>query len=679
MSGDAEEVGTDSSSRKLISKSSDAGHSSKSRNRRRRSSSSDESPSRGRLKHRRYERSKDYSSDEHEHRSTENRRKYHSNRERQSSDEDKGSRKYRSDRQRYKQRHRDYDTKADGNEEKSDLKSTSTQGAAKDGAAMLAEWRKRKQASGCKAGGAYITPSRLKQMQDKLQDKNSEEYQRLAWERLKKIIGGQINRANVDNIVVVIRTLLSANIIRGKGAFCRSLLQAQAYSPRFSNVYAALVAVVNSKFPSIGELLLRRVINQFKRNFRRQDAAAAVSSCKLIAHLINQNVVHEVLALELLTCMLENPTEESVEMAVEFLRECGAKLTELTPRGMNAVFDRLRSILHESDIRDRVQYMIETIFQIRKDRFAANPPIIEGLDLVEEDDEITHTISLEDEFDNEDLLNVFQFDPDFQKNEEKYEEIRAELLGSDESGDEEEEEDAEAEDESENKTTKIVDMTETNLVAFRRTVYLTIQSSLDFQEAITKLLKMEIKPEFELEMCHMILDCCAQQRTYEKFFGLMAERFCILKKTYMAHFEQMFRDIYSTVHRFELTKLRNTTKMFAHLLYTDAISWTVLSVIKLNEDETTSSGRIFIKILFQELAEYMGLDNLYERIEDATLQPAFEGLFPRDNPRHTRFSINFFTSIGLGGLTIGLREHLKASVCICRSHNVRDIPVKMFY
>ena len=29
----------------------------------------------------------------------------------------------------------------------------------------------------------------------------------------------------------------------------------------------------------------------------------------------------------------------------------------------------------------------------------------------------------------------------------------------------------------------------------------------------------------------------------------------------------------------------------------------------------------------------------------------FQGIFPRDNPRNTRFSINFFTSIGLGGVT----------------------------
>jgi pre-mRNA-splicing factor CWC22 len=41
------------------------------------------------------------------------------------------------------------------------------------------------------------------------------------------------------------------------------------------------------------------------------------------------------------------------------------------------------------------------------------------------------------------------------------------------------------------------------------------------------------------------------------------------------------------------------------------------------------------------------------------MQDIFSGLFPRDNARDTRFAINFFTSIGLGGLTDGLREHLK--------------------
>ena len=45
-----------------------------------------------------------------------------------------------------------------------------------------------------------------------------------------------------------------------------------------------------------------------------------------------------------------------------------------------------------------------------------------------------------------------------------------------------------------------------------------------------------------------------------------------------------------------------------------------------------------------------------------TLSAYFEGLLPRDNPRNTRFSINFFTSIGLGGLTYGV---LISFVCLC--------------
>jgi pre-mRNA-splicing factor CWC22 len=78
-----------------------------------------------------------------------------------------------------------------------------------------------------------------------------------------------------------------------------------------------------------------------------------------------------------------------------------------------------------------------------------------------------------------------------------------------------------------------------------------------------------------MELCQMILDSCAQQRTYERFFGLLAQRFCLLKKEYIECFEKVFQDQYEIVHRLENVKLRNVAKFFAHLLVTDAISWGV--------------------------------------------------------------------------------------------------------
>ena len=56
--------------------------------------------------------------------------------------------------------------------------------------------------------------------------------------------------------------------------------------------------------------------------------------------------------------------------------------------------------------------------------------------------------------------------------------------------------------------------------------------------------------------------------------------------------------------------------MFAHLLFSDAIGWQVMEHIRITEEDTTSSSRIFLKLLFQELAEYMTLGKLNLRLKD---------------------------------------------------------------
>lgn len=64
-------------------------------------------------------------------------------------------------------------------------------------------------------------------------------------------------------------------------------------------------------------------------------------------------------------------------------------------------------------------------------------------------------------------------------------------------------------------------------------------------------------------------------------------------------------------------------------------------------------------IALQELSEHLGIKLLNERLQDPTMQESLESIFPKDNPKNTRFAINFFTSIGLGGITENLREYLK--------------------
>lgn len=201
---------------------------------------------------------------------------------------------------------------------------------------------------------------------------------------------------------------------------------------------------------------------------------------------------------------------------------------------------------------------------------------------------------------------------------------------------------------------KIEDQTDMASAALRRTIYLTIMSSASFEECAHKLMKIKMSPGDEKIVCKMILECCMQERTFIRFYGLLGERFCQISSVYRDVFDDMFAIQYVSIHHLETGKLRNVAKFFAHLLQSDALDWGILEYIHLNEQETTSSSRIFIKILFQELSENMGLPSLKKRLDEPSLQEAFEGLFPKDNPKNTRFAINFFTSIGLGGITFAV-------------------------
>ena len=513
-----------------------------------------------------------------------------------------------------------------------------------------------------RSGGTYIPPARLRALQSQITDKSSKEYQRMAWEALKKSINGLINKVNVSNIKHIVPELFGENLVRGRGLFCRSIMKAQAASLPFTPIYAAMAAIVNTKLPQVGELLLKRLIVQFKKAYKRNDKAVCLSSTAFIAHLCNQQVAHELLAAQMLLLLLNKPTDDSVEIAVNLTREVGQHMEDMNAPIAVAVFDQFRNILHESDIDKRVQYMIEVLFQVRKDKYKDNPAIKEELDLVEEEDQITHRLSLDDEVTVDDGLNIFKLDTEYEQHEEAYRKLKAEILGEAPEGDEDDYDSESSSDDEEaqkEQEMEIKDQTNTDLVNLRRTIYLTIMSSLDFEECCHKLMKVTLPAGQETELPSMIIECCSQEKTYSKFYGLVGERFAKLNRLWTELFESSFAKYYDTIHRYETNRLRNIARFFGHLLGNDAIGWHVMSIIHLNEDETTSSSRIFIKILFQDLAEFLGMPKLQDRFKEDVLRPSYQGIFPTDNPRNTRFSINYFTSIGMGSLTEEMREHLK--------------------
>lgn len=339
------------------------------------------------------------------------------------------------------------------------------------------------------------------------------------------------------------------------------------------------------------------------------------------------------------------------------------------------------------------------------------------LDIVEEGDQNIHNVDLETKLDLQEdkskknhtksrtyfispfffYTDYFKFDPNFEENEQRWKEMRQAILGEsdsendssddedddrndrhreyvsedeNDSGEEGDDDDGEGSDDETVKEAKLIDgkelisdQTSTDLINLRKSIYLTFMSGLSYEEAVHKILCIEVPPEKRIEICRMTLECCAQARTYDKYYALVAERFCHLDRdTYTPMYEQMFREQYADAHHLDTNKLRSTAKFFAHLLHSDAISWTVMECIHLSQEETNAASRIFIKNIFLDVAENLGLLELKARVSEEGLQPYLAGLFPKNDPKKTRFAINFFTAIGLGGLTDDLREHLKSTI-----------------
>ena len=549
--------------------------------------------------------------------------------------------------------------------------------------------------------------------------------QRQTWDNMRKQINGTINRLSPSTIKELIHTLFAqVNLIRGRGLLVSCIVRAVTASPKHAPVYASLMAVINTKLPECGELLVTRLILAFRNNYSKRNRDVVSSLVALLGHVFNQGMANELLSLQLLTVLLEGdpPTEDSIDVAVGYMCTIGQHLSEVSPAGVHAIMERLRNLLHEGNVGRKAQYRITSLLAIRKGGFVDYPiiPNEEYLDLVEREEQITFELGLDDDdLKYEDELDIFTFDNEYDEKEEEWKQIKAEILGEEEDSDDDDNDesggsDNENEEKEENETTEasndvkktvvIEDLTETDLVHLRRTIYLTIMSSATFEECTHKLAKMDIPPGRECELINMIIECCSQERTFLRYYGLVSGRFCLLHERWQTAFEVAFATQYNTIHRLETNKLRNVAKLFGHLLHSDSFSWSVLGCVHLNEDETTSSSRIFIKILVQEMAEAMGMVALKRRFdtdnpdpdnttgddvppvvtaltlpnsttgggnghrhrqqqqqqqEAPILRDWFKGMFPKDNARNTRYAINFFTSIGLGPLTDGMREFLK--------------------
>ena len=481
----------------------------------------------------------------------------------------------------------------------------------------------------------------------------------------------------------VVGLFQDVNVLRGGDLLVQSVWrECVRRGPRVTVGLAGLVAAVNARFPAVGLRMLDRVVWGLGDAWRRRDDHALGALGALAAHLVNHGVAHEILVLELVAVLLKLPAEaQHIHVGVAVLVAAGKTLSRVAPRATAETFEALRGMVRESQllgISQATVRRIEEAVRARKAGWANYPPVPRAMEgLAGKGGQIMHDVGLDkgfteggDHVARASLSRSFHFDPDFEASEARYAVVRDKILR--EFGPRR----------GANMPEGAVEAPKGESVAglggdgdrvaeLERQVHLTIMSSLNARESAHKLLALRAGQGREALVARCVVERCAKERTYSKHFGLLVDELCVVRGAanrgepyarargkagghksggtavaFAEGFGEALRAQYAAVDALPVNEIRNVGRLAAHVLASGSVPWgSVLQAVTLTEDGTTASGRIFLKILFQEAADRMSPADF---VAKATAEDAgTASVFRRTSLREARFCINFFYSIRL--------------------------------
>lgn len=82
------------------------------------------------------------------------------------------------------------------------------------------------------------------------------------------------------------------------------------------------------QLPEIGALTLKRLLFKFRDSDTRTKKSSCLAVTDFIAHLVNQNVVNVAVLPQVVLTLLNDRTDDSIEIAVGLLKNCRQQLMD---------------------------------------------------------------------------------------------------------------------------------------------------------------------------------------------------------------------------------------------------------------------------------------------------------------------------------------------------------------
>ncbi|NP_001038297.3 nucleolar MIF4G domain-containing protein 1 isoform 2 [Danio rerio] len=370
----------------------------------------------------------------------------------------------------------------------------------------------------------------------------------------------------------------------------------------------------------VGAHFLETVVRQFDRIYSELDGTdkECDNLVSIIAHLYNFHVVHAVLVFDILKKLVTSFSSKDIELLLLVLKTVGFALRKDDPIALKELISEAqrKASAEGEQFQDqtRIRFMLETMMALKNNDMRKIP----GYDPepVEKLRKLQRTL-IHSSAGSSDMKLRVSLD-----NLLEAERVgRWWIVGSSWSG-------APMIDDQGNKTTtpstkgeqysaKMLELARKQRMNtdVRRNIFCVLMSSEDFLDAYEKLLRLGLKDQQEREIVHVLMDCCLQEKMFNRFYAVLAEKLCSHDRRFQMTFQFSLWDKFRDLANLSNRSFSNLVQLVTHLLHRKSLSLSILKAIEFGELDKPKVK--FLKQILSKLlkeTEPEDLVNIFGRI-----------------------------------------------------------------
>ncbi|KQK00385.1 nucleolar MIF4G domain-containing protein 1 [Brachypodium distachyon] len=432
---------------------------------------------------------------------------------------------------------------------------------------------------------------------------------------LRRRVRGLLNKLSESNVESITQEIaaLFRSVPRNVG--CQligdEVLASCSRGPRGNEQYAAVFAAFVAGMTCLVGMdfsarILSSLANSFEDEYSKDDGLSLRNLTLLFSYLCIFDVIASDLVYDLLSVLSKRLTELDVSTVLTILQCCGMKLRGDDPGAMkdfvlgiqNSVSQlKLCSAGREDGKADihskRVEFMLETICDIKnnKKRPKEDPShhtrIKKWLQKLKSEDILLRGLKWSKLLDPE-KKGQWWLSGDVSSTAGNVKDVAAVIS----------KEVVEAQ-----KLVRLAAAQRMN-TDIRRAIFCIIMSAEDYVDAFDKILRLDLSGKQDREIMRVIVDCCLQEKTFNKYYTVLASKLCNHDKNHKFSLQYCLWDRYKELDTMELNRSMNLAKLAAEMLANFSLSLAMLKVVNLaNPVEMTPKRIMHFRMLFETLMQ----------------------------------------------------------------------------